>query len=418
MLEEYFEHRFVLRRLRASPAGPYLDGFAASLCVDRHRRSSMRKFLRAAAHFAEWSRSQGIAVGALDDAALEKFVAHLPKCSCLRRDGRKKSDKNHSIVPGARRFLDYLRVNGVVPDVQDAGEPGPPLLIGFDRWMLHHRGVKEVTLDSYRGLLRQLLDAQGDDPAAYTASGLRRFVLDRANLLRHKSAGKVASATRMFLRYLAAEGRCDANLIAAIPRIAEWPLASLPRYLASETVDRLIASCDMTTPTGIRDRAILLVLARLGLRPADVAHLRLKDVDWEGARLRVFGKGRRESWLPLPQDVGDSFLRYLEEARPDIADDHVFITVQAPIGPFRTATAVGGVVKSAVNRTGVKTRSKGAYILRHSAATEMLRQGASMGQIGVVLRHRSVNTTAIYAKVDIGLLRTMVQPWPGGEVSP
>lgn len=417
MLEEYFEHRFVLQRLRAGPAGPYLDDFAASLSAAHFKRSSMRTFLRSAAHFAEWSLSQGTEVGALDDAALEKFVRHLPTCRCLRRDGRKRSEKGYSIVAGARRFLAYLRASGVVADTQEEAVPLPPLLLGFERWMQCHRGVKQVTLDSYRGLLRQLLDALGDIPETYTAARLRSFVLDRASLLHHKSPRKVASTTRVFLRYLAAEGRCDVSLVDAIPRIAEWPLASVPRYLSSESVEQLIESCDTTTPNGVRDRAILLVLARLGLRPGDVAHLRLEDIDWEGARLRVFGKGRRESWLPLPQDVGDSILRYIEEARPDIPDAHVFITAQAPIGPFRTATAVSSVVRGAVKRTGIKTRSKGAYILRHSAATEMLRQGASMGQIGVVLRHRSVNTTAIYAKVDIGLLRTMVQPWPDGEVS-
>jgi site-specific recombinase XerD len=267
-------------------------------------------------------------------------------------------------------------------------------------------------------LLRQLLDNLGDDPGTYSAGGLRRFVLERAGLLQHKNAKKVASATRMFLRYLAAEGRSDASLVQAIPRIAEWPLSSLPRYLPWEAVERLIASCDPTTSIGIRDQAILLLLARLGLRPADVACLRLRDLDWEGARLRVFGKGRRESWLPLPQDAGDALLRYLEEARPDVSDEHIFIAVQAPIRSFRTNTAVGDVVERAVKRTDVKTRSKGAYILRHSAATEMLRQGASMGQIGVVLRHRSINTTAIYAKVDVKLLRTIAQAWPGEEVSP
>jgi site-specific recombinase XerD len=170
-------------------------------------------------------------------------------------------------------------------------------------------------------------------------------------------------------------------------------------------------------PACVRDHAILLLLARLGLRPADVANLRLEDLDWEGARLRVVGKSRREDWLPLPQDVGDAILRYMEEARPDAADDHVFLTSQAPIGPLATTT-VGAAVFRTVQRTGVRTRSKGAYILRHSAAVELLRQGASLGQIGVILRHRSVNTTAIYAKVDITMLRELAQPWPTTEATP
>jgi integrase len=170
------------------------------------------------------------------------------------------------------------------------------------------------------------------------------------------NARHVVTAARMFLRYLAVEGLCAVDLANAIPRVAGWSAASLPRYLPATSVDRLIASCDIGTPIGMRDRAILLLLARLGLRPSDVVHLRLCDIDWSGARLCVTGKSRRESWLPLPQDVGDSICLYLEHGRPAVDDDHVFVRSFAPFGPFG-GNSLNGVIRSAVQRSGIETPS-------------------------------------------------------------
>ncbi len=168
-----------------------------------------------------------------------------------------------------------------------------------------------------------------------------------------------------------------------------------------------------------RDRAMVLLLARLGLRASDVVGLRLGDIEWERGRLRVVGKGRRETRLPLPQDVGDAVHDYLRAERPATATDYVFLTTRAPVGPIRTG-GLQSVVCRLIERAGVQTSSRGAHVLRHSLATRMLREGATLDTIGAVLRHRDVNTTAIYAKVDVGLLRQVAQPWPSpcAEVSP
>ncbi|WP_244464251.1 tyrosine-type recombinase/integrase [Bradyrhizobium japonicum] len=183
--------------------------------------------------------------------------------------------------------------------------------------------------------------------------------------------------------------------------------------IRSSDVETLIATCDQTTATGVRDRAILLLLARLGLRAGDILSLRLTDVDWQQATLSVRGKGRRETRLPLPQDAGDALLAYLDQARPHVADVRIFFMSNAPIRPLTGSSAVSDVVRSAIRKAGIPVPSNGANLLRHSAATAMLRGGATLDTVGAVLRHRSPDMTAHYAKVDVTMLLQIAQPWPG-----
>ncbi|MGA8344933.1 MAG: site-specific integrase, partial [Candidatus Sulfotelmatobacter sp.] len=221
------------------------------------------------------------------------------------------------------------------------------------------------------------------------------------------------TAMRAFLRYLIAEGRCAAGLDACIPALAHWRLSSLPRYLQPEEVERVIASCSTTSSTAIRDRAILLLLARVGLRAGDILRLCLSDLDWKEATIRVVGKGRLQTLLPMTQEVGDAILAYIENGRHPIDNDTLFIRSRAPFGPFASHCAISMIVAEAMRRAGVRCPSRGAaHVLRHSVASSMLRQGASLQEIAGVLRHRSIATTEIYAKVDVVALREIARPWP------
>ncbi len=225
----------------------------------------------------------------------------------------------------------------------------------------------------------------------------------------------MTGSLRMYLRFLASTGACPGSLIDAIPTVPRWRLSTLPRYMLHDDVERVIASCDVTTTRGLRDRAILLLLARLALRAGDVANLCLQDIDWDRALVKVAGKSRRTVALPLPQDVGDALLKYIEVRRPSIRTDRVFIRSIAPFQPFSASGAISCVVCDALKRAGVKNvQLRGAYLLRHSAATHMLRSGAGLEAVGAMLRHRSRETTAIYAKVDTSMLAQVVQPWIGG----
>jgi integrase/recombinase XerD len=293
----------------------------------------------------------------------------------------------------------------------------PPLFERYGAWMRRHRGLADTTLQNYGRVLARAFAALGDDPACWKAAGLRDFVLELAGQSSHGYARNAVTAIRGFLRYAAAAGLAPTGLGAAVPSLAGWRCSDLPRYLPAEDVERVVAGCDPRTAMGVRDRAVLLLLARLGLRAGEVAQLRFEDIDWREGTLRVVGKGRREARLPLPQEVGNAILAYLREGRPRVPAPQVFVTCTArggQRGPLRRSR-VSGIVHRAIGKAGVNAPHRGAHVLRHSLATGMLRSGASLQTIATVLRHHSLETTAHYAKVDVALLRQVAQPWP--EVS-
>jgi site-specific recombinase XerD len=284
-------------------------------------------------------------------------------------------------------------------------------LAEFHDWMRAHRGARDITLANYRMPVTTLLRTLGC-PSSYSAPALRAYFLQQVNPLHPEKSKNLATALRMFLRFLVARGECAPGLEFAIPAVARWRLSTLPKYIQPEEVETLIASCDSSTSLGARDRAILLLLARLGLRAGDVSGLQFRHLLWSEGMLRVAGKNRHEVKLPMPQEVGDAILHYLKNGRPALNSDFVFITTIAPFVPI-TRQGVGRAVVRAIRRTGIDAPSCGAHLLRHTVATAMLRDGMSLPAIGVLLRHSSVEATMVYAKVDVNLIKEVVQPWPG-----
>jgi integrase/recombinase XerD len=261
--------------------------------------------------------------------------------------------------------------------------------------------------------IRDLLRRIKEDPSKLDARCLRRFVLEQSDGGLWY-ARRCRTALRMFLRFLISEGRCRTGLLGAIPVVAHWRLASLPRYLPPEDVERLIASCDLSVAIGKRDRAILLLLARLGLRAGDIVQMRLADIDWKGAWIHVSGKSRRQTRLPLTQEVGKAIAAYVQAGRPAAQTDALFLCSRAPWRALGSHSAVSVIVDSALRRAGVERPGRGAaHLLRHSVASSMLRYGASLQEISALLRHRCIETTQIYAKVDVTGLQQIAQPWPG-----
>jgi site-specific recombinase XerD len=272
--------------------------------------------------------------------------------------------------------------------------------------------VKESTLRQYTRGAADLLQTLGEDVSQWNARTVRDFILERAGQCGTPTTQALITSLRAFLRFLNFRGEFRDDLALAIPAVAHWRLARLPHCLSADEVNRLVAACDGTDLRRLRDRAIVLMLVRLGLRAGDVAHLRLTDIDWNNGTLQVIGKGRYQVRLPLPQDVGDALLRYLECRPANINTDHVFVRTIAPYGPFASGDGISSVVKHALKRASIETPSKGAHLLRHTAATEMLRNGVPLDQAGLVLRHRSIDMTAYYAKADVALLKQIAQPWP------
>ena len=345
---------------------------------------------------------------------LERFDHHLDRCHCPGYGHTHRLD----LLNSTRLFLRHLRSKGIITTlVATPIDHDPVLLIAFRQWMRQQRGTGALTLYNYSLPIRELLISIGEDPGKFSAQSLREFVLERSQRLGWSPAKKCTTALRMFLRFLIAEGKCAADLDAAIPVLAHWRLSSLPQYLQPEEVERVIASCDPNSAVGRRDRAILLLLARLGLRAGDIVQLRLGDINWEEADIQVSGKGHCQTRLPLTQEVGHAVVGYLQGGRPHTDTEVLFVRSRAPFRALGSHCAISVIVAKALRRAGVSCRSRGAaHVLRHSVATSMLRQGASLQDIAAVLRHRSIETTQIYAKVDVTALRQIAQPWP--EVQP
>jgi len=411
MLEKYFSAPKTLARLRSGLCGPYIDGFAEALAADSYSRLTAAKYLRAAAHFGRFLRRRNGSLAEIEASTLDTFYRHLPRCHCSSPN--RPSDNYHTRF-GAKRFHRYLVRLGICQAYgnSDVGRSEPKLIVCFRDWFGQHRGVAEPTLRLYTRGAAALVDALGADPRCWKAVQVRNFMLDRSRHCGAETTQKLITSLRAFLRYLRFRGLCSADLDQAVPTFAHWRLGRLPRCLSAEEVERLIAACKGSTPRRLRDRAIILMLVRLGLRAGDVCQLRLTDIDWQSGTLRVVGKGRYEVRLPLPQDAGEAILRYLECRIPGQSSDRVFVRHIAPFKPVLSGDAVSNVVKRALRRAGIKTPVKGAHLLRHTAATEMLRHGVPLHQIGLVLRHRSLDMTAYYAKVDVELLKQVVQPWP------
>ncbi len=412
MLEKYFSAPKTLARLRAGLSGPYIDGFADALEREGYSHGSAIRYLRAAAHLGQFLQRKGDALANIDAMALDAFRRHLPRCRCPLSNG---GNVNHHVIFGAKRFRDHLVQRGMCQSdpVPQRPHPEPALVASFREWFQRHRGAAEPTLRQYCRGAADLLNTLGEDLSQWDAQHIRTFLLDRAKQCGKGTTEKLITAMRAFLRYLSFRGLCRIDLDHAVPALAHWRLASLPQCLTSEEVGRLIASCEGRSPHSLRDRAIILLLVRLGLRAGDVARLRLDDIEWERGTLRVLGKGRYEVRLPLPQDAGEALLRYLECRPATSQTEHVFVRNIAPFRPCVSGHCVSGVVKRALRRAGVMTAAKGAHLLRHTAVTEMLRHGVPLDQIGLVLRHRSIDLTASYAKVDVALLKQVAQPWPG-----
>jgi len=380
--------------------GAHVDGFRSWLRHNGYRPPTIVEVVRLLACWAEWVQAAGF--------TLENILAGFA-ASAAAFEG----DKTTRAPRGAAAlFIRYLREQGVLPSAPKPPSPTErwPVLAAFRTWIRSQRGVADSTLDTYQTTLVDLLKALGDDPKAFTAHAVRGFVLERAKPHSRGRAKTIATSTRAFLRFLVATGQCPAGRDYAVPRFANWQLTSVPRFLVAEDVARVVAACE--GESRLRDRAIVLLLARLGLRASEAANLELTHIDWKNGRIAIAGKSRREEWLPLTQEVGDAIIAYIEQARPRLPTSRLFSSDLAPIRPL-TRVAVRCIVRRALLRAGIKSAHRGAHVLRHSAATAMLRQGISLSGVGAVLRHRSPAMTQHYAKVDFGLLSEIAQPWAG-----
>jgi site-specific recombinase XerD len=397
--------------LRVQICGPlkrYAHGFGAELARQGYTRISARYQLQLMAHLSRWLADKGLDSTGLTPATIEAFV------TVRRAAGYTNYRSPKAVGP----LLEYLRGLGVLP-LPPLAVPATPVdavLERYRHYLTVERGLVTSTArgyaDNVRPFLAERAAANGLDLEHLTAGDVSAFVLAECPRRSRGSAKLLVTALRSLLGFLHVDGVLEESLQAAVPSVAGWRLSGLPRALEPDQVRRLLDSCDRRTTVGRRDFAVLTVLARLGLRAGEAACLELDDIDWRVGAVVIRGKGNRQERLPLPTDVGESVAAYLRRGRPRSAEGRqVFVRVRAPHRAL-TAAGVTQVVVAAGRRAGLgKLR---AHRLRHTAATEILRAGASLVEVSQVLRHRSLLTTAIYAKVDRESLRVLARTWPGG----
>lgn len=387
------------------PLEPYVARFAEELLRQGYSRTSASQHVCFIAHLDRWMKAEGIGVGGLRRPVLERYLSQ------RRAAGYVEYRSTKALQP----LLSFLEPAGVLPiEPPDQLSPAEELLVRYRDYLLIERGLCAGTARGYCDCVRPFVltraRGQGLDLAGITAADVTCFVLAACPGRAVGSAKMIICALRSLLRWLYLTGQLPTALAPAVPAVAGWRLAGLPKALEPAEVNRLLGGCDRRTSTGRRDYAILLLLSRLGLRAGEVAQLGLDDIDWRHGELTIVGKGNRGERLPLPADVGAAITGYLRRGRPRTAQERtVFVRTHAPHRAL-TSGGISNVVSGAAHRAGLPMMH--AHRLRHTAATAMLRAGTPLGEIGQVLRHRSPLTTAIYAKVDRDALAVLARPWP------
>jgi integrase/recombinase XerD len=391
----------------AGPLAAFAQGFVEDLVARGYRPGPAADLSRLMADVSRWLAERGLAAGDLTVVAAERFAAE------RRASGRSRLRSTRALTP----LLSYLRDLGVAPPAASAAPStaSEVLIARYSMYLLERRGLAPSSVRNYVGVARVFLadrERVRGEPALTEMDGsaISEFVLRESRRSSVGSAKCMVTRLRALLRFLHVEGEIERDLAGAVPSVASWRLASLVKALDAGSVARLLASCDRRTRVGRRDFAILTVLSRLGLRAGEVAALQLGDVDWRVGEVLVRGKGSRQERLPLPADVGEALAGWLARGCPRCESVFVFTRLRAPHGGL-SASAVSQIVRRACRRAGLP--AIGAHRLRHTAATEMLRAGGSLTEVGQVLRHRGRDVTSIYAKVDRLALAAVVMPWPG-----
>lgn len=388
-------------RRKPGAMSPFVDGYREWLLDRGYSSTSVIKALIALGHLGRWLDEQAIAIEHVDRAVIGEFIAAQPRT----RAGRLALA---SVAP----LIAYLRAHGFVPPEPDGPTtPMGDLLAGYRSWLEVDRGLAPETIRGHVELASRFLSGVGREHGAVVpVSGdhVMAFLLAECERVTAASAGVAAYRLRSLVRYLARCGLADPGLVAAVPSVARWRDAHLPQFPPSIEIDRLLISVDRSSLVGARDHAILLLLARLGLHAVEVGRIQLDDLDWRRGEVTVDGKGHQRDRLPLPDDVGAALVTYL--VRRGASDTRrVFLTPRAPIRPIEAA-GVRTVVRRAYQRAGLPPVP--AHQLRHALASSLVREGASLIAIGQILRHRHLESTRIYAKVDLERLRLAARPWP------
>jgi integrase/recombinase XerD len=406
-MEQVFrEHQLCIQH---SPLGAFFESYESEMCSEGYAQQTREVQIRVVADFSHWLVGRGISAQEVTAELFRPFLRARARRRCPTRNDQSALD----------RMLSLLVREGVVPPpTSPPATPADRLQAEFRLYLQQERALTLTTQDCYLMFVSEFLKERfGSGPidlASMCAADVLGFVQRRAVTIRSKRVQLMTTALRSFLRFARYRGEIDKDLAACVPAIANWKLSTIPRAIPPDQVKLLLTSIDRKTAVGRRDYAILLILARLGLRAGEIRTLTLEDLDWHEGLITVRGKAGRYSQLPLPADVGEAIADYLRHGRPIASSRCVFLRARAPAGGFQSQSGIGSMVRHALARAGIDALRTGAHQFRHALACQMLKQDASLSEIGELLRHRSPQTTAIYAKVDLASLATLALPWPGG----
>jgi site-specific recombinase XerD len=396
--------------LDSGPLCRHIQPYIAHVHEQGYKLKTIRYHLRLMANFNRWLVRTGRGLRDLDERTIEAFLPRFLGQRTWRAGER----------PALLRMLCILRKTRATPQAKAVQlTPAQALATQYRQYLTKERGCSDWTVENYsRHIDRFLARRFGAGPVRFErlrAQEVIAFVQGEAGRHGHGYTLQVVTGLRSFLRFLRYRGDIITDLAAAVPSVANWQKNDLPKHLPADAVQRVLDGCDLTTAVGRRDYAILILLARLGLRAGEVVTLQLEDIDWDNGQLTIRSKkGRGWARLPLPSDVGRAISGYLRLDRPRCSCRNVFVCMVAPYRHFSTSCVISDLTRTALQRAGVESARTGAHLFRHSLATAMLRQGASLDEIGQVLRHKDPDTTAIYAKVDLDALGRLAVAWPGG----
>jgi integrase/recombinase XerD len=394
------------------PLACHLPAFTSLMYVQGYTTASLRSKIKVVRNFSRWMEKRQLQVSELDEPAIDVFFKEHPRAGFVRRGDLSTL---HWLIEWLR---DVNVTRALLPQIFDTEVHS--IVSDFAQYLEKERGLSQMTLRNYLPVIHCFLsECFGSDLimlSKVSASDVIQFVLHHARLISCRRVQLMTTALRGFFRFLRYRGDITSDLAASVPTVADWRLSELPKSLAPGEVEHLLLNCDQSTAIGQRDYAVLLLLARLGLRAGEVVAMTLDDINWDTGVVTIRGKGARRDQLPILQDVGEALVAYLRHGRPPCATRRVFIRARAPHRGFSGSAAIDNIVRRALARAELDPIRKGAHLLRHSLATEMLRRGSSLAEIGEILRHSTPNTTEIYTKVDLAALSELAQPWPGGEV--
>jgi site-specific recombinase XerD len=398
-----------VRKTHEGPLDCYIDLFVQRLREQQFSPESVRTQVLHVADLSRWLHARELNVDALTAAVIDTHCREQRPGVPLRQGHR----------AALRRLIAILREQGVCRDVAPVElNPRQRVEEDFKRFLAVERGLSPATLVNYVPFVSQLLTERfGRGPIRLPrlrATDIIGFVQRHAHDFCPGRTKLMLTALRSFLRHLQLRGDIGAELAACVPCVPRWALTEVPKFLPHGAVRQVLKHCERRSACDMRDYAILLLLSRLGLRAGEVVSLTLDDIDWRAGQLTLHCKGHRAAHVPLIAEVGDALAHYIQHGRPRCTTRRVFIRGRAPRDGFANSSAICCIVERALARAGVHSARKGAHLFRHTLATQMLRHGASLGEIGQVLRHRHPDTTLIYAKVDLGALRTLTVAWPGG----